>query len=1047
MAQARLITGPARSAREAEVDALIREHWGRSLLILPTQRLIQPRIQQLLREAEPPGLWGEPVLAFDRFVANILAASGEHPALAGDAERRLILARAVHRLRAAGALESLGAASQTEGFLSHLLRVIESLKQAAIDPADFRVKVQKRRHPGEMDAIVAAVYKGYQKELQNQGLYDRIGVYWRAEVICRESTPQFLQSIKLVAFDGFDDFTPSEFRVLEALSAHTDQLVFGINYDPDPARSDLFQVQQRTVNALRRQFEPVLAEHGCLPPASFVDHAAQHLLTRDPPPPVNGLTPNLEVVPCSDSVQEVEYVGRRIKRLLVENQADPQAIAVVYRDLQNIGPALKAAYGEFGIPFQLDQHLPLNQSACCSLLATLLEGGPEWPAETVLDLVVSPWLPAANPVGLQASPLLMRLSGVIEGFQDWHNGVARLSLHLDEKDSRLAEHLRRIEEPKGAIDALDARIAQLEQLIDFLPSTGTAGEFAEALDQLVDASGMPAEQPGAGDAAFDMEKEAVAQLRVLLGRIHRWYAGDGTRYRPAEFSSLLRGLMAAETITLRGTRGGVQVLDVQRVRQLRYDHVFFCGVNEGDIPRPPAANAIYNQRDVEDLAEAGVAIESARDRSNRELVWFHHALCAAEKYLCITYRSVDAAGRGMRKSPLLIDMLRLFGEVALTGAMPPVDCFIPSPDDVASWRDLRNAAMLRSSSLVELFADGMNPERQGAAIEAQRYDFQPFGPYDGRIEHPDARQWLADRLGKNHVYSVGQIETFLTCPFQFLTARVFGIEPVDMPEEAFDALERGRIVHEVLQRFHAQFRARALTDIPPDEAEEALQTGLRGVFENRMRVASGPMRGILVAEKARMARTLTRYLRHEREAQETEKQAPWKPIEFEVSFGDVRGERTSSLSKPEPLPLALEGHTVQFSGRIDRIDELDGAYRIVDYKTGKAPSFKEQETGRSVQLPLYAMALEQHLIAGAACREARFIEVGNKPKRDVLTRDKAGKWEQCLAKAKESVEKVLNRIRSGEFVPLPEKQACRFCGRTRPCRYEEGRISRKPELP
>ena len=44
--------------------------------------------------------------------------------------------------------------------------IIAHLKQAAVEPEDFRERVRKRARPSPMDAVVAEVYAAYQEMLR-----------------------------------------------------------------------------------------------------------------------------------------------------------------------------------------------------------------------------------------------------------------------------------------------------------------------------------------------------------------------------------------------------------------------------------------------------------------------------------------------------------------------------------------------------------------------------------------------------------------------------------------------------------------------------------------------------------------------------------------------------------------------------------------------------------------------------------------------------------------------------------------------------------------
>jgi len=177
MATVQVLCGAARSERAATVDTLLRTHWDRALLVVPTRIYARVRREQVLLESDLPGAWGRRVQAFDELVVNLLEADGVAAATISDVERRLVLEQALARRQQAPAVAALGTVAATSGFAAHMLHVIAALKQAAVEPETFRTRAADRRSPAPMDAAVAEVYAAYQEVLQEVGVYDVPGLY------------------------------------------------------------------------------------------------------------------------------------------------------------------------------------------------------------------------------------------------------------------------------------------------------------------------------------------------------------------------------------------------------------------------------------------------------------------------------------------------------------------------------------------------------------------------------------------------------------------------------------------------------------------------------------------------------------------------------------------------------------------------------------------------------------------------------------------------------------------------------------------------------
>jgi ATP-dependent helicase/DNAse subunit B len=1042
MAEVRLLCGPPRSARAQKLDALLREHWGRGRLLLPTRQYAARRIEQIILEGDFEGAWGRPVLTLDDFAADLVRAEGKDPVRLRDFERRLLLERALARLEDTGALRALGPAAATAGFRSHMLRVITQLKQAAVEPEEFRRRVATRPHPAPLDAIVAEVYAEYQAALLEAGVYDLPGLFWEADLVARQHRPAILSEVDVLMLDAFDDFTPSEFRLLVSLATHLDRIVFGMNYDPDPDRADLYAATARTANQIATRFNvsPEVFEEE--PPRSFSEFAARHIFWRDKPSLPPALEPDLELSACPDFLQEIETIGRRVKSLLIDDGVPADEIAVVFRNLRDVAGPLRRVFGEFGIPARILEEPSLWESAIGGFVTRLLDALHDWPRDAVADVLASPWFAPPEPA-VDAFAFLARFAQIISGADAWRARLANLASRLEAGTGEDIERLvRQMPHAQHALALLAARIDALENLGRLLPRRATPAAFAAALDRILDELRIErAVEDHPAARVRDAEREAMAALRDLLGD---WQAGAGHGFDAApqsrtEFAAALRQALQETPFRPVQPRHGVACLDAESVRHLRVDYVFLGGANEGAVPQLPSSNAIYSDEDIESLAEAGIHIEGSRTHGEREALLFHHALNVARKRVCITWHKLSRRGQEQYPSPYIVDLMDLLpGAVRDSAVAAPA--FVPDIAEAASWRDIQNLAFSKAPELLERFPKQLHALRHGAEIERRRHATAPFDNYDGVLADPGVTGFLRETFGVQHLFSVDQIETYRACPFRFFLERVLDIEDIEIPVAEFDARVRGTILHAALQSFHEQYRGRSISELPEDEALAAMREIVEREFQLKKWWSTNVPPGVEQVELRRLIAVLTRYLHIERERADLE----WKPENFEVAFGRVRGESHDPLTRSDPFALTTPAGAVLFAGRIDRIDRSSGGARIIDYKSGALATVSDIREGRSLQLPVYALALEEFLLPGVACREAQFQQVGREKSVEALQRDKSPeKWPALEALVRETVAACVAGIRDGKFPPTPATDVCAYCAARRVCRYEPGRIERK----
>ena len=176
-----------------------------------------------------------------------------------------------------------------------------------------------------------------------------------------------------------------------------------------------------------------------------------------------------------------------------------------------------------------------------------------------------------------------------------------------------------------------------------------------------------------------------------------------------------------------------------------------------------------------------------------------------------------------------------------------------------------------------------------------------------------------------------------------------------------------------------------------------------------------------------------------------------EPTLFEVSFGHDRHFEAPSTDKP------LECHTgegtIHIRGRIDRVDIGSAAgkavFNIVDYKTGRSsrPDAEAVLSGRALQLPLYALAVEKLLLADRSALPWQVgywsvRENGFKPRKALKMHEEAddrivptAEWAGILSRLPDTVGALVRGIRQGEFPVFSQDEHCTgYCPFNTVCR-------------
>jgi ATP-dependent helicase/nuclease subunit B len=237
-----------------------------------------------------------------------------------------------------------------------------------------------------------------------------------------------------------------------------------------------------------------------------------------------------------------------------------------------------------------------------------------------------------------------------------------------------------------------------------------------------------------------------------------------------------------------------------------------------------------------------------------------------------------------------------------------------------------------------------------------------FTGYDGKLD-PEYAQHIAWTAGRGpRAISPSRLETYATCPFKFFLRYVLRLEPVEEPEtlERIDPLNRGSLIHEILELFLQDLRSRG--ERPSRELRDEHLARLFGIAERACEhlESTGLVGFSVLWEYDQIA--IFEDLEEWYDAEVADlSSTSLQPETFELRFGWARRkDEGGEGSRDEPFELQFPGGVMRFQGRVDRVDVMPdrSSFRVIDYKTGRAGSYKPDtfNGGRSLQLPIYLLA-------------------------------------------------------------------------------------------
>ena len=674
---------------------------------------------------------------------------------------------------------------------------------------------------------------------------------------------------------------------------------------------------------------------------------------------------SLSIVVAPDPEEEV----RSVLRSIVADDKPFHRIAVIYRQDNPYASLLRQEFDFAEIPYSGVDHRRLADTPAGRLLQGLTDlaeelNGPggtidrerliewftstpvRWPREPRAgdDAPRSITAPAASWANLARNA---RASGTIEHWK------GRLSAYLAQMEPQ-AEAVHGDDDDNPFMRRLRREVAELREFVERLAaalsnlSTASDREWSSA-SQGLETLLATYRWVVAGESEEDLRR--IDELVGGLSSLSEW----GIDYSTEALREAVReGLQSPVSKRGRQVGSGVYVGPPTGIAGADYDVVYILGMVERQFPPRPRRNPWLAQNQPElDRVASLERYDFMAAAKEAVLSW---PSATAERSAAYPSRWLIEAANRRHEQPGATGRLTYENLVDNADAKPWLT-YIRSRE--ASLRGLSgsagepaDAADYNLMHLVAAARDALrhhpslasNP-RMTAALDARdARNGNALSPWDGRVELDIPG--VATLGTREYPVSPSALETWATCPHKFFLSRVLRLSALPGEEEEdMSALERGVLVHRILERFVKERRQTDADLLELAEEEFVIAEG-RGVtgYPLLWDLAKDDIRARLQVFATQEAEWLTGVV--------TEAGA-------EAGFGP--GTDIGEVS------VSVDGlGEVWFRGKIDRIDVVGDEVRVRDFKTGKPEPYfdgargrratRTVTNGRALQLPIYAAA-------------------------------------------------------------------------------------------
>jgi ATP-dependent helicase/nuclease subunit B len=654
----------------------------------------------------------------------------------------------------------------------------------------------------------------------------------------------------------------------------------------------------------------------------------------------------------------------------------------------------------------------------------------------------------------------------------------------------------------------------LQQLLSAMPEADAPEELRRALKVLLAELQFSKQidyafRSGAGDipqATLDVRgRESLRRAIAAAVRSFEYAQAIVSADRPARnrtAPSLTVGLLArialpsfideversleSQTLTIgAANRDGLRVLEATDVRGLRFRAIFVAGMIEGGFPLRTSGDWLYPHEERLRLQKHGIFLEDiSTETLLKEEHYFYQAACRATERLYLTRPLalsdgtetvasyyIDELRRAIR--PAQIEARQIRGDI---DGHELLDASKPS--ELATLLIRQNESRPRQSHTLRFSRPVLDELLRRAA---DRHDISPsalrrvqierarnsnsFGAYDGEITHPDLREMVRRHFGPEQVYSASGLSTYGNCAFRFLANRVLKIEPRNEAALDLQAIDAGKLLHDILRRFFEKHRGDYLPSKDREELRLEMARTADTVFKEHEDKVPPLNERIWNIDCEIRKLILDQVLLYELRLQEKCNARGMRPHFFELAFG-----RQSTDSDPNSTTDYLRikrpgnGEAAQVQGQIDRVDVSDDRETVIayDYKLSRGAKLDDIKSGRELQLPIYLAALEQLFVSGAELAGGGYYILrggSNRLNRGLYRASQADctnvtwakgllddvEWQRVRRELAGRIWEFIDGMRGGQFRVKPSqgKITCKFCDYSAVCRYDTYRINRK----
>ncbi len=931
------------------------------------------------------------VFSFTRLCDEINRICGGAAAnILSDSEKIIFMKRAL--TRCAAELKLWGKYSRSVSFAKTLLDTIGEFKINSVSPEDLK-KASEFTDNASLSAKLydlSVIFESYDSVVGEKYIdpADRLTFLYRKLEKC-----DYFKG-KTVFFDSFKGFTGQQFKIIERISGFCDDIYFTLTNDPENSKEyNIFTNIRLTAQKIERICNSrgqKSAENIILKDNYYSNdklRALEMLISGDDFSNTASDSECITICKAESSFDEAEFAARNIKKLVRTKGYRYKDFVIISRDSESYSDAVSNACKKNDIPLFYDNRIPLSAFPL-SRAGEAAIGALNLSTESILRF---------HKTGL--GTLSYDEISILENYtflwnigpKDWLNEWIMDPRGFVTDEGNAEEIANQLNE----INRL--RKLALEPLLEFKNNfKGNAYNMASALIGLFEKCDCSEKLINFCDNISDCQdsistdilKQAYEEYLKLLDGLVRCY-GD-INITPQEFCDSL-----AISVSLCNIGVIPQMLDevafgsADRIRPSRPKIAFILGANQGVFPKVTQNSGVFNLSERRILINKGIEIadNSVYSAIDEDYLVYCN-LCSASEKLYISYSAHTVTGEELEPAAFV---LMLKENLKCNFISEPLEGLLlhNSPEsDKAAYSEL--CKRIKDDEAYKTLKLSFENTNNSVFLEKIN-KLTNKGSF--KLSENNAEKLF----GNNITMSASKLDIFNRCRFSFFCRYGLGARKLQPAE--FDVMQKGTVVHYVLERFLNEYKDKLNTLSTTDTdrlTEEYISDYLDSVKGYRQ--IETPRLRFLVDRLCRSLKEVVAHITAELI------QSDFKPVACELKIG--KGEAFGELKFP------YDSGVINVVGSIDRVDSYNGYIRVIDYKTG-SKKFKLPDIlfGLNMQMLLYLYAVTR----GQKTEDIKAAGILYQPsKRDISDK---GLAMNGLVQCDSDLVFAMEKNNEGDFIP------------------------------